>query len=215
MCSEYVRTARIKRAFCGGLVLVLRLSIARISVWLKRQVLRTLCCLVEFEHDMSISNKIADAYRGLVRCALQTLQCPLHDSADIIGMKLLAVRILLCELGEGVMARQHLKDEHTNLIVLQTVVSLHSVVGEAHPWRRDSEVLMVKLLQFLYESFAFDDLWLSDGDYLDVVPMAHTELRAEPELDGEAETRIQTENDSESELTGEFMSRYLLSFLRT
>merc|ERR1712007_245439 len=66
----------------------------------------------------------------------------------------------------GGMARQHLKDEYTNLIILQTLIQLHEEYECATMCDYDDyQWLMVKLFEFLYLSFNFDDLWLSFDDY--------------------------------------------------
>ena len=172
VCEKYLFDKRGNNQFCRGLVYALSRKLSLISLQTKLWIMCTLCNLIETKHNHRLSPKIKDGH-GLVSYLLQILQCDdvkMLNHSDLFKIKQYAIRILLCELNEGVMARQHLKDEYTNLIILQTIIQLHEqyecIQMNAMQCDYDEyQWLMVKLLQFLYLSFNFDDLWLSFDDY--------------------------------------------------
>merc|ERR1712228_117509 len=170
ICEKYLFDKRGNNQFCRGLVFALSRKLSLISLQTKTWIMKTMSYLIESQHNLKISAKIKDAYGGLINHSLQILQChnvALLNDSNLFKIKQYAIRILLCELREGVMARQHLKDEYTNLIILQTIIQLHEHY-ECMTMQCDYDEyqwLMVKLLQFLYLSFNFDDLWLSFDDY--------------------------------------------------
>eukprot|EP01084_Bolivina_argentea_P072384 131425_1 len=172
ICEKYVSVYDRKENnnFCRGLVFALSWKVSIISLQTKTWIMCSLCHLIETQHALKISSKIKDAYNGLVRYSLQILQCQFVSRNININIKQYAIRILLCELNEGVMARQYLKDQYTNLIVLQSIIMLHEEYEceeMKHTLNKYNEYqwLMLKLLQFLYESFDFDDLWMSLDEY--------------------------------------------------
>ena len=97
-----------------------------VALAVKTWITRTLCLSMEYQQRMKLSPKIKDAHGGVVAHCLQILQCErawMHS--HVFLFKQYATRVLLCELNQGVMARQGLKDQFTNLIVLQSFISLH------------------------------------------------------------------------------------------
>ena len=128
ICEKYVikYDKKCNNNFCRGLVLLLSMKVSIISLKTKTFIMYTLCQIIECQHNLKLSTKIKDAYNGLIKYCLQILQCNmLQNIQNTFKIKQYATRILLCELNEGVMARQYLKDQYTNLIILQTIIMLY------------------------------------------------------------------------------------------
>lgn len=128
LCRQYVVhwDGESGSALCRGLVFALKLRVSVVALSVKRWIARTLCLVLEDQHRLKLSLPIKDAFGGLVACSLQIVQCERAWSHSH-GFRIAeyAARILLCEVSQGVMARQGLKEHATNLIVLQTVNALH------------------------------------------------------------------------------------------
>ena len=132
ICQKYVikYDKKYGNNFCRGLVFILSMKLSIISLTTKTFVMYTLCHIIECQHNLKISSKICDAYNGLIKYCLQILQCNNNNgnngnNGNNFKIKQYATRILICELNQGVMARQYLKDQYTNLIILQTIIMLY------------------------------------------------------------------------------------------
>lgn len=128
ICQKYVMQwdKHCGSTLCRGLVFALNQRVSVVPLTVKTHIVCTLCSIIEYQQRFKLSAKIKDAFGGLVAQSLQILQCEASWShSKVFLIKQYAARVLLCELNEGVMARQGLKDHFTALIVLKTVIGLH------------------------------------------------------------------------------------------
>jgi len=147
----------------SGLVHALCADVGYVPLSVKLYLSRALCLTLEYQQHAHLSPLIKDSH-GQIGCALRILQCP--RNVDTYLLKQYAARILIRELGEGVMARQHLRDCQAHLVVLQTAISVHPQ-HRALSQQSDKQAyadLMMKLLQFLYRTFDFEDFWFSQKE---------------------------------------------------